>query len=351
MAYLTPKPRVNRCRDPASPSPPTNSTGPPAGPTSGCPTGPAGGKPSTSAPTIRPSRARSTSGYSLRSGSRPPPPPHRPPSKPHRSPRHFWLTSGTSKATTPSGRPRTTSTPSARSGLAFAPLPLREFSPEGVQGGPPGAHRPRPLPDHHQRPDAEGGAVREVVRGRGVGRRRRCSRRSPRSRVCGRAGARRRNCRRSGRRPTPTWSGCSGASARRWRRWSGCRRCAGPGPASWSGCGPRTSTGPGPVWKVGLGEHKGDVAGQGADALLRPAWPRKSSPRWSAKAAGGFLFAHRRGRAYTTPSYRQALQRGCRRAGVKEFGTHALAALRGHPHPRWRTSRRPGCCSATPTWG
>ena len=43
-----------------------------------------------------------------------------------------------------------------------------------------------------------------------------------------------------------------------------------------------------------------------------------------AKSGSGLLFLHPRGRPYTTQSYRQALKRGCRRAGVKEFGTHAL---------------------------
>jgi integrase len=79
----------------------------------------------------------------------------------------------------------------------------------------------------------------------------------------------------------------------------------------------------GPVWKAEVAEHKGEWRGKSRTLYFGPLAQAVLAPL-VLKAGGGFLFVNGKGRPYRVPGYRQELQRGCARAGVPEFGTHAL---------------------------
>lgn len=79
----------------------------------------------------------------------------------------------------------------------------------------------------------------------------------------------------------------------------------------------------GSVWKAVVGEHKGEWRGKERTLYFGPRVQEVLAPL-VLKAGGGFLFVNGRGRTFNTQGYRQSVKRGCRRAGVPEFGTHAI---------------------------
>jgi integrase len=80
----------------------------------------------------------------------------------------------------------------------------------------------------------------------------------------------------------------------------------------------------GDVWTARVAHHKGTWRGKERTLYFGPQAREVLTPL-VVKAGGGPLFINGRGRPYhRVQGYRQAIRRACRRAGVAEFGSHAL---------------------------